>query len=60
MDISGRQKIIGCRMVLKGNELKIRAKSRHNLSLEEWVFEKRGSFFEEVFGVQPVLERVEA
>ncbi len=60
MDISGRQKITGCKMNLKGNELKIRAKSRHDLSLEEWVFAKRGSFFEEVFGVQPVLERVEA
>lgn len=42
-----------------GNELRVLAKSRENLSLEEWTFGKRGSFFEEVFGLQPVLEKAE-
>lgn len=59
LDISGRQKIRDCKVVIRGNELRVRAKSRENLSLEEWTFSKRGSFFEEVFGLRPVLEKAE-
>ena len=59
LDISGRQKIRGCKVVIRGNELRVLAKSRETLSLEEWTFGKRGSFFEEVFGLQPVLEKAE-
>ena len=46
-------------MVIRGNELRVRARSRENLALEEWTFSKRGSFFEEVFGLRPVLEKAE-
>ena len=46
-------------VAIRGNELRVRAKSRENLSLEEWIFSKRSGFFEEVFGLRPVLEKAE-
>ena len=59
LDISGRQKIRDCKVAIRGNELRVRAKSRENLSLEEWIFINRSGFFEEVFGLRPVLEKAE-
>ena len=59
MDVSGRQKIQECKMTLKGEELKIKAKSKQRLDLEEWTFEKRSDFFVEAFGIHPVLEKAE-
>lgn len=59
MDVSGQQKIQDCKITLKGEELKIKAKSRQRLDLEEWTFEKRCDFFEEAFGIHPVLEKAE-
>jgi len=59
LDVSGRQKIKDCTVALKGENLKLKVRSRQRLDLEEWTFAKRGLFFEEVFGVHPVLEKVE-
>ena len=59
LDAAGRQKIRDCHITLKGENLKIRAKSKQRLDLEEWTFAKRGLFFEEVFGIHPVLEKAE-
>lgn len=38
--------------------MQIYAVSRKDLTLEEWTFENKKSFFVEVFGLTPVLERV--
>lgn len=58
MDCSGRQKITGCKVEIRGDTLWVGAESRDHLLLEEWQFAKRGGFFEEVFGLRPVLEKV--
>ena len=58
MDRSYLQKIEKCKVTLKGNEMQIFAVSRKDLTLEEWTFENKKSFFVEVFGLTPVLERV--
>lgn len=57
LDVSGKQKIKDCTMSIKGDELKVTVKSREDLALEEWTFSRRGSFFEEVFGLHLVLEK---
>ena len=59
MDRSYLQKIKNAKVAIEGNELIIRAKSKADLTLEEWSFENKGSFFEEVYGLVPVLERVD-
>lgn len=58
MDRSYMQKISSCTVTVKDNELKVQVKSRHNLTLENWTFADKAAFFEEVYGLTPVLERV--
>lgn len=58
MDRSYQQKIESCKVILKGNEMLIQAKSRKDLTLEEWTFANKMNFFVEVYGLTPVLERV--
>lgn len=59
MDRSYLQKIKSCSVDIKGNELLIRAKSKADLTLEEWTFGNKANFFEEVYGLVPILERVD-
>jgi len=59
MDRSYQQKIKSCKVVIKGNEMHITAKSKKDLTLEEWTFANKGNFFEEVYGLLPILEKVE-
>jgi exopolyphosphatase/guanosine-5'-triphosphate,3'-diphosphate pyrophosphatase len=59
LDISSRQKITGCSTAVKDDRFRVKVKSREDLSLERWTFEKRSGFFEEVFGLRPVLEQEE-
>ena len=59
LDVSRKQKITGCRTVMKENQFRIIVTSREDLSLERWTFEKQSGFFEEVFGLTPILEQVE-
>jgi len=56
MDRSHRQKASDCQIALKGDKLLIRVKSDEDMSLEEWTFEDKADFFEEVFGILPVLQ----
>ena len=39
--------------------MKVEAVTREDLTIEEWTFASKASFFEEVYGLQAVLERVE-
>ena len=59
IDVSRKQKITGCRTVMKENQFRVIVTSREDLSLERWTFEKQSGFFEEVFGLTPILEQVE-
>jgi len=59
MDRSYKQKIRSCKVAVKGNELLITVKSKQDLSLEGWTFADKGNFFEEVFGLLPILERAD-
>lgn len=58
LDRSYLQKIKQCSIVFKDNILKIQAVSEEDLALEMWSFEDKSAFFEEVYGVKPMLERV--
>ena len=59
LDRSYMQKIHSCNITLcKDNVLKIQAVSKVDLALEMWTFEDKSAFFEEVYGVKPILERV--
>ncbi|WP_418378170.1 hypothetical protein [Acidaminococcus sp.] len=59
LDVSRKQKITGCRTAMKDNQFRVIVTSREDLSLERWTFEKQSGFFEEVFGLTPILEQVE-
>lgn len=58
MDRSYLQKIKSAKVSVEGNELVIKARSKADLTLEEWTFANKGKFFEEVYGLLPVLERI--
>jgi len=56
MDRSHRQKAIDCQITLKSDKLLIQVKSNEDMSLEEWTFEDKADYFEEVFGILPILQ----
>lgn len=58
LDRSYMQKIHSCTVTLKDNKLKVMAASKEDLTLEIWTFDDKSTFFEEVFGIEPILERV--
>ena len=58
LDRSYMQKIHSCTVTLKDNKLKVLAASKEDLTLESWTFDDKSTFFEEVFGIEPILERV--
>lgn len=58
LDRSYMQKIHSCSIVLKDNSLRLLAASKEDLALEMWTFADKSSFFEEVYGIEPSLERV--
>ena len=59
LDRSYLQKSRSCSVTLKDNKLKIQAVSKTDLALEMWTFEDKAAFFEEVYGIKPILERVD-
>ena len=59
MDRSYKQKIKSCRVNVKNAVMKVDAVTREDLTIEEWTFASKASFFEEVYGLQAVLERVD-
>lgn len=58
MDRSYMQKIKSAKVEIHGNEMRISAKSKEDLTLEEWSFANKADFFEEVYGLDSYLERV--
>ena len=53
-----RQKIKFCKVSIKDGTMLIEAKSKVDLTLEEWTFAGKATFFEEVYGLKAILERV--
>jgi len=43
---------------LKKEKLVIKLESYQELMLEEWSFNKKSEFFEEVFGIKPLFKKV--
>lgn len=52
------QKIKSCNITWTENTLIFNVQSKADISLENWVFDRKSEFFEEVFGLEAVLERV--
>ena len=57
LDRSHQQKIGNCEISLHGDELHITVKTKEDISLEEWTFEEKMPFFQDVFGLKPKLIR---
>ena len=55
MDRSKMQKFTDISVRIEGNELIVNASTDKNCELEQWAFEDKGVFFEEVFGMRPVM-----
>lgn len=57
MDRSHYQKVQGLRVLLKGGELQIIVDSVRDFSLELGLLRRQREFFQEIYGVTPVLKR---
>lgn len=55
MDRSHGQKLKNVKAVMGEQMLTVRAETTHDALLEEWEFERSSMFFEEVFGIKPVM-----
>lgn len=59
MDRSYGQKIRKCTVNIKDKTMTVLAASKVDLALEEWTFAGKADFFEEVYGIKALLERVD-
>ncbi len=57
LDASYKQKLTDCRMVVRGDELVISTSYDGDLSLENMMVQTCAPFFEEIFGITPVLKQ---
>jgi len=57
LDRSHKGKLKEVRARLKENELLLSIDSQVDITLEKGLFEKRASFFQEVFSVKPVIKQ---
>lgn len=57
MDRSHRGKLADCRMTIRDSELVITTGYQGNLALEASSFDQKADFFEEIYGVRPVLKQ---
>lgn len=58
LDRGHQNKITSIKVELKKKGLIIAAKAIDDISLEIWAFQRKAVFFEEVFGIKPVLKKV--
>lgn len=56
LDRSHRQKVKEMKILLDGKKVLIKVDVEDDFLLEEWTFETKAEFFEEVFGVTPALK----
>lgn len=57
LDSSHNQKIRDIDLIWKGNHVEILVVTNEDISLEEWTFNYKASFFEEVFGLQALVRK---
>lgn len=57
LDRSHKQKMQDCRFELKDSELMISTKSKEDIALEKGLFVDKAEFFEEVYGIKPVIKQ---
>ena len=57
MDRGHRQKLADCRMRMKDGELVITTEYPEDITLERIAFENSVEFFEEIYGIRPVLKQ---
>lgn len=57
LDRSHKQKLKGLKATLKENQLVLTVDTQEDITLEKGFFEERGTFFKEVFAVEPVLKQ---
>lgn len=57
MDRSHRGKLADCRMTIKDSELIIATGYQGDMALEASSFDQKADFFEEIYGVRPVLKQ---
>lgn len=55
LDRSHRQKFKNMKVVLKGNQLILTIETITDISLESGIFSDKAAFFEEVYGIMPVI-----
>ena len=56
MDRSHQQKLSGCRMAVRDEQLVITTDYPGEILLEQMSFQQKSDFFEEIFGIRPVLK----
>lgn len=57
MDRSHKQKLCDCHMSVKGGTLVVSTAFDGDLTLEVMAFEQKADFFEEIFGIRPILKQ---
>ena len=57
LDRSHKQKFVDTRAVVKDSELLITTYTNEDITLEKGLFRRKAEFFEEVYGIRPVLKR---
>lgn len=59
LDRSYCQKLKGCSISISEQNIILKVQSKLDISLESWTFDHKSEFFEGVFGLKPVLQRVD-
>ncbi len=57
MDRSHQQKLAGCKTVVRDGQLVITTDYPKDISLEQLSFDQKADFFEEIFGIRPILKQ---
>ena len=57
MDRTHKQKISGCKIAVRDGELVITTDYQGDISMEKRSFVQKADFFEEIFGIRPVLKQ---
>lgn len=57
MDRSHKQKLNDCRLAVKAGRLSVTTSYEGDMTLEAVAFEQNAEFFEEIFGIRPVLKQ---
>lgn len=57
MDRSHQQKLAGCKTVVRDGQLVITTDYQKDITLEQMSFNQKAGFFEEIFGIRPILKQ---